>query len=271
MEEGMNPFSSIYYVCCEMLLSEGDLVFDDLDFLPDFLDEEVRLYIAGGGNKEGFESNLWIDLYKYTDCMHDVVLEKFIECQKQFDNVNIDSVLSEEALLYNIYKSLLSVQENCVYRGKSENVISDGIRDRLKMLYNVSDQSRCGVSNSGNDAGEVDLKIDNNGITVTIIEAVVLRGLFRKNLSEHIYKLLYKYDVIGCKSLYLLIYYKGKNLRNFWESFLVFISRDYSYPYEYIGYEELDNLNHTESRALKVMLRREGRETNLYCIAATLR
>ncbi len=71
--------------------------------------------------------------------------------------------MSGDTVLVNIYKALLSVQENCLYRDKNEDIITDRIRDRLKMIYNVSDQSRCGFSTIGKDAGEVDLKISDNG------------------------------------------------------------------------------------------------------------
>lgn len=102
---------------------------------------------------------------------------------------------------------------------------SDFLRDRG---YSVSDQTRSGVSGSGKSVGELDIAIRcpiNSGTIETIIEALRLSscGPEGKTVSEHLDKLLNRYDNAGTPRNYFLIYAEAADFHSLWCNYFSFI------------------------------------------------
>lgn len=117
----------------------------------------------------------------------------------------------------------LKLLSNSMYgRETHENDMNDYIRDIMSGpgRFYILDQTRRGMSENQNDAGELDMMILQNDEPFAIIEALRLKSLAKKNLEAHIQKLLVNYDSVGLKHAFLLIYYVGddeeffKNLNN---------------------------------------------------------
>lgn len=75
-------------------ISEMDVLFEDLDFEPDFLDYVISDYIQDGGNQEGIDHYWGMNLNEYTDCMRAATLEMFNKCQsgnEQNNNENANT------------------------------------------------------------------------------------------------------------------------------------------------------------------------------------
>ena len=239
-------------------ISDMDVLFEDSDFEPDFLDYVVNRYIQTGGNSEGIDSLFGMDLNKYTNCMHTVTLDLFNKCQAGNKKNDI-----EEGLREDIYKALVFIQRNA--DKKNENAITDILRDHLGMIYEVKDQSRIGISMNGKDAGEVDLSIWKKGFPIALIESIKLVSVSKKNLISHIGKLMNNYNPFGCEELYLLVYYVGKSFNSFWDMMIEEII-------DYVGkkYEKVDatkdimNPKYINSEAASIKISIENKTVYLY-------
>lgn len=176
----------------------------------------------------------------------------------------------EDTVSANVLKSLLNVQANRIYEGKNENAINDGIRDQLRMVYEIKDQTRQGNSVSGKDAGEIDLMLCDNGNPTVILEGLKLDSLSTDKLDEHINKALTNYDPIGCPLVYILIYATMKKFDEFWNKAVEYI-RKYHFPYKVSsGFQEI-NTAFTESRHGKIVLCRNNKTVNVHLYAIAMK
>lgn len=167
-------------------------------------------------------------------------------------------------------KSLLNVQANRIYEGKNENAINDGIRDKLRRVYEVKDRTRQGNSVSGKDAGEIDLMLCDNGNPAVILEGLKLDSLSTDTLNEHINKALTNYDPIVCSLVYILIYAAMKKFDEFWDKAVKYIKK-YHFPYEvFSGFQEI-NTAFTESRHGKIVLCRNSKPVNVHLYAIAMK
>ena len=104
-------------------------------------------------------------------------------------------------------------------------------------IYHVScsDQSKGGPTGIPVDtAGGVssrDLVFYNNGLVFSIGEAIFLRNVNKKNIDNHIMKLLASGNNYSC--LFMLIYYDGETKDAFWEDYKKFISTQCSDKYNF--------------------------------------
>lgn len=166
-----------------------------------------------------------------------------------------------------IFRALQNIQRNSIYWGKNENVYNDIVRDNLGMVYEVNDQSRQGVSPNGDDAGEVDLQLCDDGNPVVMIEGVKLTSVDRDRIKQHIDKVLTCYDPLGCPYAYLLIYVKVRDFGGFWERFMCYIKNEYIFPFELK--EEISEVSHiyTDSRHAKAKVIRSGKLVSVHFFA----
>lgn len=186
------------------------------------------------------------------------------------NNSSSSHPLNENKITGNIMKTLVNVRENKEYEGKNENVINDGIRDQLRMVYEVRDQSRQGSSVSGKDAGEIDLMICDKGEPYAIIEGMVLDSLDKKALDTHIKKVLTNYDPLGCPITYVLIYARMERFDDFWDRLTEYVKK-YSFPYDVV--EDFTDMPfaYAESRHGKIVLKRSGKNISFHLFAIKLR
>lgn len=97
-------------------------------------------------------------------------------------------------ILHDLLFACVRLQANDNYYNAKENNRNDYIRDMLCYeKYDVLDQTRRGRALAGKAAGEVDLLIQKEGLTITIIEALNLNSLKKSYLDKHIDK-VYSYD-----------------------------------------------------------------------------
>lgn len=112
---------------------------------------------------------------------------------------------------------------------KKINKLEDLHNDEFKHFlidrgYQVADQTRSGFS--GSNAGEIDIMIRNEkGSPVSILEAFRLSSCGPENtvISEHIDKLLNKYDMAGLLQNFIIVYSEAVKFSELWEKYKSYI------------------------------------------------
>ena len=191
------------------------------------------------------------------------------ELIEALDGVAI-SILDEDTVSRNVMKALLNVQKDKLYEGEKENSINDGIRNQLSIVYEVKDQTRQGDSESGKDAGEIDIMLCDNGNPAVIMEGLKLASFESSKLDIHINKALANYDPNGCPLVYILIYATVKGFGDFWSKVLNHME-GYSFPYETL--EEIQDITtaYADSRHAKAVLNRNGKRVSVHLYAIAMR
>ena len=191
------------------------------------------------------------------------------ELIEALDGVPI-SILDEDTVSRNVMKALLNVQKDKLYEGEKENSINDGIRNQLSIVYEVKDQTRQGDSESGKDAGEVDIMLCDNGNPAVIMEGLKLASFESGKLDNHINKALTNYDPNGCPLVYILIYATVKGFGDFWVKVMNHMN-GYSFPYETVeGIRDIATA-YTDSRHAKAVLNRNGKRVSVHLYAIAMR
>lgn len=191
------------------------------------------------------------------------------ELLKQFDGTEVTSI-DEESVSSHVMKALLAIQRDKLYEKVKENNINDGIRNQLGMVYEIKDQTRQGESESGKDAGEVDIVILENGNPVVILEGLKMDSFKKEYLEVHINKALVNYDPNGCPLVYILIYATVKRFETLWEKIMNHM-KDYRFPYTVV--EKIREISsvYTDSRHAKVVLNRNGKRVSVHLYAVEMK
>lgn len=143
-----------------------------------------------------------------------------------------DERIPETELMQKVTRALVKLQKNNHYNSSSsEDTMNDYVRDILDESYELIDQTRQGVSESGNGAGEIDIQICIDGLPLVMIEALKLESVVDKTLSIHVNKVLTKYDPNGCPYAILIVYAKAPNFEDFYNRLQTYL-RKFEYPYE---------------------------------------
>lgn len=138
------------------------------------------------------------------------------------------------------------------FQKKIEDIVNDHIVDLLRTKgHNIADQTRSGLSGNGKGAGELDIMIRmNNGIPVTIIECFRLGSCGSKNtiVTDHLIKLLSKYDTHELKRKFIIIFGEAERFDNLWISYTQYIkdlnsNNDYGDKYPLSGFSVRDDLH----------------------------
>ena len=107
----------------------------------------------------------------------------------------------------------------------SEDECNDQIRDMMTCCgYLIKDQTRRGVSARGYSAGEVDLEVFCGNEPYAIIEGLILDSVNQDSITTHVTKALTRYDNIGLRDFFILVYYRGGNFSEFAVRYNNFIS-----------------------------------------------
>lgn len=80
--------------------------------------------------------------------------------------------------------------------------------------YTTADQTQQGLS--GSKPGELDIRINKNGIPVAIYEGLIHKD--RSWLYSHVEKAIGKYNQSGCKAVYVVEFSRNKGFGGFWDS-----------------------------------------------------
>ena len=182
----------------------------------------------------------------------------------------VASIFDEDTVSANVLKALLNVQKDKLYEAAKENSINDGIRNQLSIVYEVKDQTRQGDSESGKDAGEVDIMLCDKGNPAVIMEGLKLSSFESGKLDTHINKALENYDPNGCPLVYILIYATVKGFGDFWDKVMNHMD-GYSFPYETLeGMRDVATA-YTDSRHAKAILNRNGKKVSVHLYAVAMR
>ena len=179
----------------------------------------------------------------------------------------------DQQILCDLLNACICLQEDSKYFNELENPRNDNVRNLLKMAgHDVKDQTRRGLSATGMDAGEVDILIEEDGHTVTIIEALNLSYVDATKLDEHIDK-IYGYDTVGNKFNVILVYVKTKNFADFCKRYYEHI-KEHKYAYALISSEsdiQIGKAAYSDLRIMKTIHDRNGYEVSLYHICVLFR
>ncbi|WP_223599830.1 COR domain-containing protein [Chryseobacterium sp. GVT01B] len=154
----------------------------------------------------------------------------FIDCHKSAISVEISKILNlyrstkpEEKLIYKLLTSISQLQGLSAAINNDEDSRNVFISNQLSYQGIISkDQARWGKSARGIKQGELDIKIEQDGV-MSIFEGMNLSSLKTSDIDSHIIKIINKYDVNGLPEKYLGIYYTGKNFKNFSVKYLKYI------------------------------------------------
>lgn len=209
------------------------------------------------------EQNIENEFNSIWDNLENVMKERVRERKKN----------SKVTILQDLLSACVKLQSNSTYFAISENQRNDFVRDLLKMAkYDVIDQTRKGISSIGKCAGEVDILIEEDGLPVTIIEALNLDSLNTHYLDRHIDK-IYRYDTIGNMFNIILSYVSVSDFSKFCEKYFKHI-KEYQYIYPLISADdrfEVEDFLYADIRVMQTIHNRNGCDTILYHVCVLIR
>lgn len=238
----------------EQLLFELSKIEND-----DFIIETIRLLskFSGLGDKSRFDK-LEAKLY--------VLKEHLEEYREDCRTVQIedDSRIPEKEICNKMLRAISKLQRNHTYNAdSSEDTMNDYIRDILDESYFMKDQTRQGESESGDEAGEVDIQLCHDGLPVVMIEGIKVSSLERNRLDSHMNKVLTKYDPNGCPYAFLIIYTIVKNFDLGYENIFTHFD-NYTYPFPQES-KLLDvDTGYGELKHAQIILNRNGQNIRVH-------
>ncbi|MCL1666602.1 leucine-rich repeat domain-containing protein [Elizabethkingia ursingii] len=210
---------------------------------------------------------------------------KTIPCEISATGVNVHKLLglykidSHEAdnnpmySLDRILNDLIEVGSRVLerkFQKKIEDLINDDIVDLLRTKgHNIADQTRSGISSNNKGAGELDIMIRmNNGIPITIIECFRLESCGPKNtiVSDHLIKLLSKYDTHELKRKFIVVFGEAERFDNLWTNYSHYIkdlnsNDNYGDKYPISGFSVRDDLHNFANMKVGVSRHENNGET----------
>lgn len=149
------------------------------------------------------------------------------------------------------------------YAGFDEDGLNREIRNYLdsaitRFGYTISDQTQQGLGETNMKAGELDIRINKNGIAVGIYEGLIHKD--RNWLETHIEKAIGKYNPSGCKEIYVVEFSRNKGFGRFWDN-----SCETLEEYSKVSVKE-DNTGLLGVRMLRGTFDWEGKTGNFYYI-----
>lgn len=173
----------------------------------------------------------------------------------------------DQSIHADMMTALVNLASNQLYSGYSENQRNDVLREHLRMVWGVRDQTRQGTSESNCDAGEVDILLtDKLHMPIAIIEALCVTSLEKKKIDAHINKALTNYDPLGLPVCSLVIYCSSVQFGDFWSKLMDHL-KDYPYPFPMFQSFEENHLSYSSLRHAKAILIRKGQPLCLHVYA----
>lgn len=172
--------------------------------------------IAGASFAEGAQRKgplvVWLDKTYITMKGLDFI-EKFEK--KSDDPPNID-------ISHELVSACAKIADNpASYANFDEDGLNREVRNFLdsaitRFGYTIADQTQQGFGKTEKKAGELDIRINKNGIPVAIYEGLIHKD--RDWLETHIEKAVGKYNQSGCKAVYVVEFSRNKGFGGFWDS-----------------------------------------------------
>lgn len=175
-----------------------------------------------------------------------------------------DERLPEKEICEKILRALSKLQRNSYYNADcNEDTMNDYMRDILDEHYITKDQTRQGESESGKNAGEVDIQICCDGLPIVMIEGIKVSSVEKERLNNHINKLLTKYDPNGCPYAFLIIYTTIKSFESGYQNLFDYFQRyEYPFPRE-TNLEDIDT-GYGELKHAQIILNRNNLRTRVH-------
>lgn len=266
------------------------ILFEDQDFLPERLEAMITLYLRSREKFNAFFGD--VDLEEYRDLMPNDLKEQYDENKKikkkeeLGENYVVPSerlqprsneerlnatLLSADSVLRDLLDVCESICNNKTYDyNQSENAVNDYFRDMLsaKGYAQIMDQTRHGVSNRGDDAGEVDILLKKNNREVAIIEGLKLDCVNQKYIKKHINKAIINYNALGTAT-FIIAYVGAINFKAFWEGIYSYLS-SYNYPLKVRKRVETMPYPNAAVRYANGVLSKDGYDFPIYFIAVNI-
>lgn len=180
-------------------------------------------------------------------------------------------IQSAELVLSDLIKVGERLCSNPTYNGySSENSINDFFRDTLSLMgYNeVKDQTRHGISNSGKDAGEVDILITKDGKEVAIYEGLKLSSVSTSYIDEHIEKSIVNYNALGTAT-FIVAYVSASDYENFFNRYFEHL-QSIQFPMETKQTLKISPFPNASTRLAKMILSHDGYDFPVYFVTFKL-
>ena len=191
--------------------------------------------------------------------------KKTVDCEKSAEDVSIEHLLNgftppkQEG---NLFDSLITVVSQVQGISKTlqtdENSRNTVVALLLRTIgFRALDQTLWSKSGSGKRIGELDIKIeDEKNRTLSIIEALNLDSLDKKEIYDHILKLL-EYDCGGVEENYILAYVSAKDFSGFCDKY-----KDYIVTINYGKYPLIGTIDNEETGFQKIISYRTRHKCN---------
>lgn len=144
-------------------------------------------------------------------------------------NMQLHEFLTET--IFSVLKEFL-LRKKLYQKAKfTEDELSDFVLSLLRMhfrypwslnpLFDIADQPRGGESGTEQSVGvgERDGVIKFGSLDIAIFEALRLKSVETKKITDHVRKAVINYNPTGVECIYILVYFQGKNFFEFWEGF----------------------------------------------------
>lgn len=195
-------------------------------------------------------------------------VETFPESNEERLNADIKSA---ELVLADLIKVGERLCSNPTYdENSSENSINDFFRDALSFMgYNeVKDQTRHGISDSGKDAGEVDILITKDGKEVAIYEGLKLSSVNTSYIDGHIGKAIVNYNALGTAT-FVVAYVSTSDYESFWNRFYNHL-QEIQLPLDIKRTIQVVSHPNASTRIAKMVLSRDGYDFPVYFLTLKL-
>lgn len=142
------------------------------------------------------------------------------ELEKIQSTNDFSSVTPTVDLSHEFISACAKIADNpASYAGFDEDSLNREVRNFLdsaitRFGYTIADQTQQGLS--GTKPGELDIRINKNGIPAAIYEGLIHKD--KQYLYDHINKTIGKYNQSGCKAVYVVEFSRNKGFGGFWEN-----------------------------------------------------
>lgn len=203
---------------------------------------------------------------------HDVTAA-FKKILEVIEDISGNTKISYNEFTKGVIGALYSLQNQNLYKNAKENERNSYMKEILSNKYDrmhFEDQTLKGVSAHGQSSGEVDIWVGYGSQSpYTIIEALNLECVSEKAIYEHITKIV-TYDTAGLEANYIIIYYEGKKIADFWIRYKEYVQNTQFDNYGEIGKITEYPTDYADILAFAMPYDRNGKKRILYHICVDM-
>lgn len=225
--------------------------------------KDLKVAISRGlkSSVSGFQLH---EVYPFTD-----------DCSDNLPSTNTERLKADIETARSVLADLVEIGGrlclNVTYSRESpEDSMNDYLRDMLlsKDYNEVKDQTRHGLSSSGENAGEVDILISKSGKEVALIECLKLNSVCSSYIDKHIAKAIRNYNALGTAT-FVISYVCIADFNTFWVSYKSYL-REYDYKLQVKKLVSEEAHPNAAVRIASTILSRNGFDFPVYFLAFKL-